>query len=84
MSLRQWLIDTYFGGPTALGNANIDGFFIDDGWLPQHGPKSPAFPKGKYPGGPSEMDRDAVRDMGLTQDAVGDMFVSHPPIFASI
>lgn len=53
--LQQWFVDEYFGGDTALGNANVDGFYIDDAWLPQHGRN------GSIPGGPSEMDRHSVQ-----------------------
>ena len=31
-SLRQWLADTYVGGATGVGNENVDGLYLDDGW----------------------------------------------------
>ena len=31
-SLRAFLVDTFIGGPDAMGNKNIDGLFLDDFW----------------------------------------------------
>lgn len=47
----EWYIDEYFMGPTGGGNANVSGFYVDDGWSMS---------------GPSEMDANAVVDMNLS------------------
>ena len=38
-SLRQWLVDEFvLGSAHGLGNANVDGFFFDDGWSDKANP----------------------------------------------
>ncbi len=46
-----WYTDEYMFGPTGLGNPGVSGYYIDDSW-------------GAH--GPSEMDGNAVIDMGLS------------------
>jgi hypothetical protein len=50
-SLRQWLVEDYFGGPDCLGNPNIDGLILDDDWTST---------------GPTEENSFAAADMGLS------------------
>ena len=57
-TLLEWFIEDYLFGPTGAGNAKIGGFYFDDHWLPT---------------GPSEMNRHAAEDMGLTQDDLDEL-----------
>ena len=50
-TFQDWYIDEYMFGPTGLGNAGVSGFYVDDDWSAN---------------GPSEMDHNAVVDMGLS------------------
>jgi hypothetical protein len=54
----QWYLDEYLFGPTGAGNPNISGFYFDDTW---------------GGGGPSEMDRHAAEDMGLSSSDLTDL-----------
>ena len=49
----EWFVEEYFGGPAGMGNADIIGFYIDDDWGNMN------------PNGPSEMDKNAMVDMGV-------------------
>jgi len=73
-SLREWLINDFILGPTGLGNANVSGFYFDDGWSNVTRPVAPWMPQphgycDTYSpvGGPSEENFHCVDDMGLTQ-----------------
>ena len=48
--LTKFLADEVVGGELGMGNANIDGLFMDDVWSTR---------------GPSEEDRNSLIDMGL-------------------
>lgn len=55
--LRKFLVDEYIGGKAGLGDPNIDGVFLDDGWG----------------AGPSEIESHSVADMGLLPSQVADI-----------
>lgn len=70
-SLRQWLLEEYVFGPSALGHGGIDGLFLDDEWYdsplpnPSWGPPEGFCTASPY-GGPSEVHPGCVADMGLS------------------
>eukprot|EP00039_Didymoeca_costata_P025595 m.13903 g.13903 ORF g.13903 m.13903 type:complete len:431 (-) comp4952_c0_seq1:200-1492(-) len=67
--VRQWILQEFIGGVNGLGNPNVDGFLLDDAWIPDHGKND------SIPGGPTEYEKHAVQDMGLSQQDVYDLFV---------
>lgn len=72
-SLRQFLVDSYVMGPTGLGNKNISGIYMDDGWFNVSEPVAPWMPQplgfcSSGPiGGATEEDYHCVEDMGFKQ-----------------
>lgn len=56
--LQDFLVNHYVGGPNGVDNPAIDGLFIDDDWSTN---------------GPSEEDKNAVADMGLSANEVEDI-----------
>ena len=73
-SLRTWLIREFIlGKKTGLGNSNVDGFYLDDGWsntpakIPPWAPPSYAQCSMSPVGGATEEDFYCTADMGLTQ-----------------
>jgi len=71
-TLRDFLVNEVILGPTGLGNPNVSGFFLDDGWTNVSAPILPWEPKIGFCdhspiGGPTEEDFYCVEDMGLTQ-----------------
>ncbi len=71
-SLREYLIQEFILGPTGLGNANVSGFYLDDGWSNTSAAILPWEPKEGFCdhspiGGATEEDLYCTADMGLTQ-----------------
>jgi len=66
------LIDEFILGPNGLGNPNVSGFYLDDGWTNYSAPIQPWQPKEGFCdhspiGGATEEDYYCAEDMGLTQ-----------------
>ena len=57
-TLLEWFVEDYLFGPTGAGNPKISGFYFDDHWTS---------------GGPSEMERHAAEDMGLSSSDLSDL-----------
>lgn len=71
-SLRDFLINEFILGPNGLGNANVSGFYLDDGWTDYPAPIQPWEPSIGFCdhspiGGATEEDYYCTQDMGLTQ-----------------
>jgi len=72
-SLREFLINEFLLGPTGLGDPNVSGFYLDDGWANTSQPVAPWEPQpmgfcDHSPiGGATEEDYRCTEDMGLTQ-----------------
>jgi hypothetical protein len=66
--LAQWLVSEYVMGPTGLGNAAIDGLFIDDFWCSDilNGTGSCGDPVQ----GPTEVNPYSQADMGLSNNDI--------------
>lgn len=72
-SLRDFLVNEFILGANGLGNANVSGFYLDDGWantsqavLPWE-PQPLGFCDHSAIGGATEEDYYCTADMGLTQ-----------------
>ena len=61
-SLREWLVNEFVLGATAIGNENISVIYLDDNWQNYSEPRA-----GGAFGGPTEEDGHCIADMGLTQ-----------------
>ena len=79
-SLRTWLLNEFIlGKKTGLGNENVDGFFLDDGWtnksakVPPWAPPSYAQCSMSPVGGATEEDYFCTADMGLSQQDVNEI-----------
>jgi len=71
-SLRSYLINEFILGPNGLGNPNVSGFYLDDGWTDYPAAIQPWQPSIGYCdhspiGGATEEDFYCTDDMGLTQ-----------------
>ena len=70
-SLRAWLVDQYVMSPSSgVGNENVDGIFLDDGWSNRSEPSAPWWPKEGFcsadaHGGATEEMANCTVDMGL-------------------
>jgi len=79
-SLRQWLVSEFIlGKETGLGNPNVDGFFLDDGWTNKPNPV-PSWAPPTYRqcdmashGGATEEDYNCAKDMGLSAQDTTDI-----------
>jgi hypothetical protein len=58
--LREWIVSDFVSNPqTGIGNPNVDGFYLDDGWTNVSQPPASWWPKegfcsGDVIGGPTE------------------------------
>ena len=71
-SLRSFIVNEFIAGPNGLGNSNVSGFFLDDGWSNMTDAIAPWMPKTGFCdhspiGGPTEENWRCIDDMGLTQ-----------------
>ena len=57
-TLRRWLVDDYFGGPSCLGSKHVDGLILDDDWTAA---------------GPTEENQYSAVDMGLSPAEVAEI-----------
>jgi hypothetical protein len=79
-SLRVWLVEQYvMGKENGVGNAVIDGIFLDDGWLNHSKTPAPFWPKEGFCvadafGGPTEEMANCTVDMGLGKQDVQDVY----------
>jgi hypothetical protein len=76
-SLRTWMIDEFLlGAKYGLGNANVDGYYLDDSWGLPKSPFDPAAWRSCDTGpigGATEEDRHCSQDMGLSAQDVIDI-----------
>ena len=77
--LREWIVNELILGPTGVGDAAIDGLFIDDFWcsdlICKDDPSVAGCPCGDPVQGPTEEDRHSQADMGLSDEAVRDLTI---------
>lgn len=78
--LRDWLIQEVILGETAVGNADIDGLFLDDFWCSDllcrnNHNEILGCPCNDPVQGPTEIDRYSQMDMGLTDQDIADLTV---------
>jgi len=72
-SLRDFLVNEFILGENGLGNANVSGFYLDDGWanvsqaVQPWEPQPEGFCDHSPIGGATEEDYYCTADMGLTQ-----------------
>eukprot|EP00980_Cylindrotheca_fusiformis_P001847 scaffold414_cov109-Cylindrotheca_fusiformis.AAC.10 len=76
--LRRFIIDELLLGPTAVGHPAIDGVFVDDYWCSDllceaSGNNSSECPCQDPVQGPTEMDKHACLDMGLSDEDIRDI-----------
>eukprot|EP00466_Bigelowiella_natans_P011392 jgi/Bigna1/78316/fgenesh1_pg.54_\ len=76
--LRDWLLDEIISSDiSGLGNANIDGFFIDDYWcsnlICKSDPSVAGCPCNDPEQGPTEIDKYSQVDMGLSDEEIADI-----------
>jgi hypothetical protein len=75
--LRDWLVAQHIGGPNGIGHPDIDGLFIDDFWcsnlICEADPSVASCPCNDPVQGPTEINRDAQLDMGLSDEDVRDL-----------
>lgn len=79
--LRDWILREVVGGPTALGNKNVDGLFIDDFWCSDlicnaSGNTVAGCPCSDPVQGPTEVERHSQVDMGLTDEDIRDITIA--------
>lgn len=89
-SLRDYLVNTFVLGPLGLGNENISGIFLDDGWtntshavLPWE-PQPEGYCDHSPIGGATEEDSFCVEDMGLVQADTTAITDAHDATMAAV